>query len=217
MGHASNILFNLGTPSPKRRVFFSFHFDDDIMRVNTIRNSGEFLETKGHFDGSLWEEAKKQGDVALKRLINTGLENTTATCILYGTYTYSRPWVRYEIAKSVARGNGLFSVNISNVECARQKRQNPLMAATCIPGPDPLAFMGVGRRGDKFYLIEADSRGNWVWYDKFIGAVPCPSYLGAIADGSYKQLAQHTAQYIWTNSHHDLSKWANIAAVQAGR
>ena len=43
-----------------RRVFFSFHYDRDIWRVNQIRNIGEIVGTSaaGFHDASLWEEAK---------------------------------------------------------------------------------------------------------------------------------------------------------------
>jgi hypothetical protein len=30
-----------------RRVFFSFHFQNDIWRVNQVRNAGEFLDVTG--------------------------------------------------------------------------------------------------------------------------------------------------------------------------
>lgn len=44
-----------------RRVFFSFHYQRDIWRVNQIRNIGEIVGTAavGFHDASLWEEAKK--------------------------------------------------------------------------------------------------------------------------------------------------------------
>ena len=101
-----------------RRVFFSFHYDD-VTRVNVVRNSDRIVrqyERAARFhDASLWEEAKKQGRRALKRMINDGLHGTSVTCVLVGQQTWERPWVRYEILKSFARGNGILAVQIHDV------------------------------------------------------------------------------------------------------
>jgi len=62
-----------------RRVFFSFHYQRDIWRVNQIRNIGEIVGTAavGFHDASLWEEAKKKGDTAIKKMIDDALLNTS--------------------------------------------------------------------------------------------------------------------------------------------
>jgi hypothetical protein len=102
------------------RVFFTFHYQDVIdFRANVVRNhwlTKPDREAAGFYDASIWETARKQGDIALKRLINDGLENTTNTCVLIGSSTYSRPWVRYEILKSFKRGNHLFGVHINSIK-----------------------------------------------------------------------------------------------------
>ena len=101
-----------------RRVFFSFHYDD-VMRVNVVRNSDQIVrryDRAARFhDRSLWEEAKKQGRIALKRMINRALVGSSVTCVLIGQQTWQRPWVRYEILKSLARGNGILAVHIHDV------------------------------------------------------------------------------------------------------
>lgn len=102
-----------------KRVFFSFHYQDVIdFRANVVRNHWVTKlnrEDAGYFDASLWESVKRQGNTALKRLINSGLDNTSVTCVLIGSDTYQRPWVRYEILKSFIRGNNLFGVHINNI------------------------------------------------------------------------------------------------------
>src|SRR5476651_1447032 len=59
-----------------RSVFFSFHYQRDIMRVQQIKQhyvtKGSYTET-GFFDGSLEEKAKKEGDAVVKNLIDKGL------------------------------------------------------------------------------------------------------------------------------------------------
>ena len=90
-----------------KRVYFAFHYLDVVdFRANVVRNhwlTKPHREAAGFFDASLWEEATKKGDVALKRLINAGIEGTSTTCILIGSQTYVMPWVRYEILKSFKR------------------------------------------------------------------------------------------------------------------
>jgi hypothetical protein len=57
-----------------KRVYFCFHYQDVIdFRANVVRNhwlTKPDREVAGFFDASLWESAQKQGDVAIKRLIN---------------------------------------------------------------------------------------------------------------------------------------------------
>lgn len=101
-----------------RRVFFSFHYQQDIWRVNQIRNSHvvEGCSVVGFQDASLWEEALKQGDAAVKRMIDGGLEGTTVTAVLIGAQTAARPYVNYEIERSIARGNGLLGLYIHTLK-----------------------------------------------------------------------------------------------------
>ena len=122
------------------RVFFSFHYQDVIdFRANVVRNhwlTKPDREAAGFFDASLWESSKKRGgDPALKKLINDGLDNTSNTCVLVGTETWARPWVRYEILKSFKRGNSQFGLNI-NVIKGRDGR-------TKMTGPNPFLYVGV--------------------------------------------------------------------------
>lgn len=101
-----------------RSVFFSFHYQRDIWRVNVVRN--HFLtrggyNPAGYWDHSLWEEVKREGDLALKRLINKGLQGTSVTVVLIGAETAQRGWVNYEIEKSLERGNGMLGIYIHNI------------------------------------------------------------------------------------------------------
>ena len=101
-----------------RRVFFSFHFENDIWRVNQVRNTNVVAGTDraGFLDHSEYAEAKKKGDEEIKRLIRKKLEGTSVTVVLIGTETSSRPFVQYEIQQSIARNNGLLGIYIHNIE-----------------------------------------------------------------------------------------------------
>lgn len=98
-----------------RRVFFSFHYEH-VWRVNQIRSIPNVTGTAaaGFQDASLWEEAKRKGDAAIKRMIDEGLKNTSVTvvCVTYGSA--NRKYINYEIDQSLARGNGLVAIQIHN-------------------------------------------------------------------------------------------------------
>jgi hypothetical protein len=47
-----------------RKVFFSFHYDNDCGRTQQIRNIG-FLDGSKPVSANAWEEVKKGGDAAI--------------------------------------------------------------------------------------------------------------------------------------------------------
>ncbi len=98
-----------------RKVFFSFHYAD-IMNANIVRNSGQFKPTAdtGFYDASLWEKAKTEGDDAIKRLIDKGLNNTSVTCFLIGEKTHARKWCKYELQKSLKDEKGILGILLPN-------------------------------------------------------------------------------------------------------
>jgi hypothetical protein len=101
-----------------RRVFFSFHYDRDVWRANQVRNCNVVAGTEaaGFFDHSEYEEAERQGLPGIRRMIQSHLEGTTVTVVLIGKKTAERPWVRYEIAQSVARQNGMLGIHIYHLK-----------------------------------------------------------------------------------------------------
>ena len=127
-----------------RRTFFSFHYEADIFRANQVRNSNVVRPNSSDgdvfFDASLWEEAKKKGEDALKRLIKDGLRNTSVTAVLVGSETAARRWVLYEIEQSFNKGNGLLGIRIHNVKDINGKittaGANPFDSFTYTEGPD---------------------------------------------------------------------------------
>ncbi|EME67780.1 hypothetical protein H261_21773 [Paramagnetospirillum caucaseum] len=124
------------------KVFFSFHYDD-VARANVVRNSDviarQYERGARFYDKSLWEEAKKQGVPAIKRMINGALDGSSVTCVLIGQETWQRPWVRYEILKSVARGNGILGVQIHDVGFGSSGGLSSLAQALA---PQPPQFSG---------------------------------------------------------------------------
>lgn len=101
-----------------RRVFFSFHYQRDVWRINQIRNLDEIVgcAAAGFQDASLWEEAKKKGDAAIKRMIDDALDRTTVTVVFIGYQSAGRKYIDYEINQSIARGNGLVGIQINHLK-----------------------------------------------------------------------------------------------------
>jgi hypothetical protein len=98
-----------------RRVFFSFQYERDAWRAAQVRNSWvtkEDREAAGFTDSAEWEEVKRQGDGAVKRWIDKQVEGTSVTVVLIGAETADREWVRYEIQKSIEKGNGIVGIRI---------------------------------------------------------------------------------------------------------
>ena len=119
-----------------KRVYFAFHYKDVAeFRANVVRNHNFVggVEKAGYFDASIWEEARNTNPLALKRLINTELENTSVTAVLIGSNTWARPWVRYEILKGMKRGNKLLGIHINGI-AGKDKRTKDL-------GPNPFDFL----------------------------------------------------------------------------
>jgi hypothetical protein len=136
-----------------RRVFFSFHYQRDLWRVNVVRNSAvvEGVAAAGFSDASLWEEAKKKGDAAIKSLIDRALDGTGATVVLIGAQIANRKYVTYEIEQSIARGKGLLGVRIHNI---RDSSGN-----TDYPGAVPAALI---KANAPIHTYEYGKLGDWV-------------------------------------------------------
>ncbi len=125
-----------------RRVFFSFHFQNDSVEVAQIRNSQVVsgYESPRFMDAAAWESIKKQGDAVIKNWIDTQMERTSVTVVLLGPQTLSRRWVKYEIAASERRGNGVLGVSLQGM-----KGFNALSYSKPAPLLDGVKFASGGR------------------------------------------------------------------------
>jgi hypothetical protein len=103
-----------------RRVFFSFHFETDIWRVNQVRmcNVVAGVDQAGFFDHSEYEEAKRKSSDVIAKMIRRRLEGTTVTIVLIGTETADRPWVKREVELSLEQKNGLLGIHIHHLKDA---------------------------------------------------------------------------------------------------
>lgn len=119
----------------KEPVFFSFHFDNDVMRMWTIRNIGvvEGDEPVGKGD---WERIKQTGDAAVEAWIDENMKYRRCVIVLIGAETYGRKWVQYEIKKAWEEKRGLFGIYIDDIKCTRTR-------STCARGSNPFDYWQV--------------------------------------------------------------------------
>jgi hypothetical protein len=101
-----------------RRVFFSFHYDNDAWRAGQVRDSNVVagMDVAGFFGQSEYKAAKKNLTAAIKQMVLRHLDGTSVTVVLIGTETANRPWVKYEIEQSIARKNGLLGIQIHHLK-----------------------------------------------------------------------------------------------------
>jgi hypothetical protein len=101
-----------------RRVFFSFHYKNDIWRVSQIRKSNitKDWEADKFLDAASWESIRRRGDSAVKDWIDRQLSGTGVTVVLIGAETAKRRYVRYEIEQSHKRGNGILGIYIHRLK-----------------------------------------------------------------------------------------------------
>lgn len=174
-----------------------------------VREAGE--ESRGFFDSSVFEASKRESDEALKTFLRNGLSNTSVTCVLTGRDTWTRRWVRYEIARSLIKGNGLVTVHIHGV------KDNQSQTSTM--GPDPLSAMGLYRTAEGLFLAEWQG-GKWVEYSDYTLAIPeCDLWFAAPPDGNVVQLSSHCLTHDFTaqNGRANIGGWIEAAAEMAGR
>lgn len=198
-----------------RHTFFSYNYKPDVWRAWNVRNSWvgnpETQKSVGFFDSSVFETSRKESADSLKQFLRKGLEGTSVTCVLAGTATHGRRWVRYEIARSVVKGNGLLTVHIHGV----RNRDGEVS----VKGLDPLASMGIYKSNEQIFLCEK-IEGAWRKYDDYQLAIP-PSVLWfpPPTSNSVVTLSSHCLAYdfIQQNGRENIGGWIETAAGLAGR
>ena len=116
-----------------RKVFYSFHFDNDNWRAGQVRNMG-VVEGNQPVSGNKWEEIK-QSESSIKRWIDDNLKDKSCLIVLIGEKTSERKWVKYEIKRAWELGKavcGIYIHNLKNVYGEQSKKgRNPF--ASFIP------------------------------------------------------------------------------------
>ncbi|CAN7511852.1 TIR domain-containing protein [Neorhizobium sp. LjRoot104] len=203
-------------PDTRRKVFFSFHYND-VIRVNNVRRSEQFKAKarevpQSFYDRSLWEKRQLTNPDSLKEMIRTGVKGASVICVLIGTETYARRWVRYEIARAIVDRKGLVGVHINGLRHHREQISHPR-------GPDPFAFLGIGLMQDGTYRIFEYGPNGWQRYQDYVGSVPLPKYLHAPQVSYIAPLASGVVCYDYAaqNGSTNIPLWLDQAAGRMGR
>jgi hypothetical protein len=194
-----------------RTVYFSFHYERDIMRVQVVKHhhvtKGSYTAA-GFFDGSLEEKAKTNGDDVVRRMINAALDGCSVLCVLIGRETYKRRWVDYEIFKSVEFGMGVVGVRIHQIPVPKQ--------GTDDIGPDPFSYLGYGTKSEKLHpMIKYESGWKDAPYQSLITESAAPYLVGR----DRPVLSSIFSVYDWEDDdgYNNFDAWIESAARQAGR
>ncbi|MBL7131567.1 MAG: TIR domain-containing protein [Candidatus Omnitrophica bacterium] len=140
-----------------RKVFFSFHYKNDVWRANIVRNSWvakDDKEAAGFVDAAEFEEVEKGGEAAIKKWINKQLEGTSVTVVLIGSETSKREYVKFELQKSYEKGNGMLGIYIHQL---KDKNGN-----TTTKGSNQFGEIGKDGNGKSVYFSSDYSCYDWV-------------------------------------------------------
>ena len=119
-----------------RRVFFSFHFDNDFSRTQLVRNIGG-LQGNKPVNSNKWEDVKRNGNEGIKRWIKENIKGKSCVVVLVGSKTANRPWVNFELAHGWSEGKGIVAVRVHGLK--------DLNGKTSMSGQNPLAFVNFAR------------------------------------------------------------------------
>jgi len=126
----------------KRKIFYSFHYDEDRDRVAQVRNMG-VVEGSPIASDNDWERIKRGGDQAIQAWIEQQMKGTSCCVVLIGRNTASRKWVTYEISEAWNRNKGVVGIHIYELKNLQgyksSKGSNPLDNVTFTQGGGALS------------------------------------------------------------------------------
>lgn len=124
----------------KRKIFYSFHFNNDVFRVQQVRNMG-VIEGNEPVSPNTWEDLKKS-DASVETWIDDNMGGKSCVVVLIGSETSTRKWVKYEIKKAVSDGKGVLGIHVHNLKDPK--------TGTCTKGANPFTGLGLTRAGATF-------------------------------------------------------------------
>lgn len=120
-----------------RKVFLSFHYDNDNWRVQTIKNIGA-IEGQQLLTSNQWEDVKAGGESAIEKWIDDNMSGKSCNIVLIGSQTAGRKWVKYEFKKAWADRKGVLGIHIHQLLDSNQKSstkgRNPFSGFTINDG-----------------------------------------------------------------------------------
>lgn len=117
-------------------VFYSFHYERDVHRVQLIRNMGS-VEGRKLLNAQEWEAVRVNSDDAIRYWIEEQMKWKSTVVVLIGAETASRRWVKYEIQRAWDLRKPLLGIRIHGLSS---------LGSTDIEGADPFCSIN-GYRG----------------------------------------------------------------------
>lgn len=106
-----------------RKVFYSFHFDNDAWRAGQVRNIG-VVDGSEPLKGNRWEDVKAKSDKDIKDWINDNLKDKSCLVVLIGDKTSERKWVKYEIERAWELGKAVCGIYIHKLKDSEGKQSS---------------------------------------------------------------------------------------------
>jgi len=123
-----------------KTVFYSFHYSNDVHRVQLIKHMGA-LEGQPILNSQDWEAVRQRGDQAIQNWIDNQMKWKKAVIVLIGRQTAGRKWVKYEIEKAWSNNKPLLGVYIHGLasldDGPDRKGESPFNKSLQIPVFDP--------------------------------------------------------------------------------
>lgn len=137
-----------------KSVFYSFHYDRDVHRVQLVRNLNA-LEGQPVLNAQEWEKVRARGQKAVLDWIHREMSYKKAVIVLIGKETATRPWVRYEIEKAWADKKPLLGIRIhglsslGNIDVAGSNPFTGVAGVSKVPIFDPSSADWSGKTDSK--------------------------------------------------------------------
>ncbi|QIO68163.1 TIR domain-containing protein [Rhizobium leguminosarum] len=148
-----------------RKVFFSFHYERDVRRIQQVRQSWVIREhgaAPPFYDKAEFEDAKARVG-GIEKWIEAQLSGCSVTAVLFGRETYDRPWVKHEIKRSYQLRMGILAIDIHSVRDpltgTDQQGRNPLEHWST---PDGTSFTSKYRTYDWVRDDGYNNIGAWI-------------------------------------------------------
>lgn len=140
-----------------KKVFFSFHYENDVNRANVVRNSWVLRGNMeaGFVDKAEFEKIKAKGDKAVYDWIDEQLIGTSVTAVLIGEETCKRKFVKYELQESYKRGNKIIGIYLHNIKDMRTGEKSK-------KGETLFGSLGKNEKGEDIYFCDIAKTYDWI-------------------------------------------------------
>ncbi|MDQ4113733.1 MAG: TIR domain-containing protein [Actinomycetota bacterium] len=124
-----------------KSVFYSFHYEQDVHRVQLVRNINA-LEGQPVLNAQDWETVRRGGTKGIQEWIDKQMAYKKAVIVLIGRHTADREWVIYEIERAWEAKKpllGIYIHGVSSLGSVDAQGKNPFdkAAVGSVPTFDP--------------------------------------------------------------------------------